>query len=524
MIRPSHSGDSGWVEHDAEEILTHIEECIAQVCTVGKDSPKCAGIGLDNQGETCVAFDKRTGRVLYNAIVWQDNRTADVVDTLKAEGHEAMVREKSGLELDCYFTASKLAWLLCNVPEAEKVHAAGQLGLCTLDAWCLFRLTGRYLTDVSTAARTSLMNLHTLEWDPELCEVFNVPMDTLPAIVPTTGNFGVVKSVGVPVVASVVDQTGAMFGHGCRGANGAVEEQPCCKVTFGTGAFVLANTGTAPRQLPGILSVAAWQIEGQPCVYALDGGVYNAASAVNWGKQTGMFTDYEELNSVFVDKDGISGKVSLVEDGLAFVPSLSGLACPYFDRAAAGMFLGLRLGTESKDLCRALLEGVALRTEQVVAAMGYAGHAMKEKGAHALPNAVISVDGGMANNGGFLQFFADITGSQVVVPASVDATSLGTAQLALLGAKVVSRVSELPATEIRRQYAPRVRMQAGAATTRCKFQHAVRLAQSWGQTTSAGVSERDDDTNLGSGLATVSVAWGLVAVGLLTYFLRVRKT
>ena len=233
IFDPEHPGR---VEHDPERILADITACLNHaVGTPTSDPPsdQCVGIGLDNQGETCVAFDRQTGLALGNAIVWQDNRTDSVVQELKAQGHEQKVKRLAGLPLDCYFSATKLAWLL-GQPLVAACHQQGTLGLCTLDAFCLFRLTGEYVTDVSTASRTSLMNLDTLQWDSELCALFSVPLDTLPSIVPTTGGFfgkwTAASGLSVPVVASVVDQTGALFGHGCRGADGS-----SLKVTFGTG-------------------------------------------------------------------------------------------------------------------------------------------------------------------------------------------------------------------------------------------------------------------------------------------------
>lgn len=256
-----------WVEHDADEILGHLSQSIEAAVAGG--SGRCIGIGLDNQGETCVAFDKETGEPFGNALVWQDARTSDVVEAIKRGNNEGVVSSRSGLTLDSYFSASKLAWLLEHREGAAEAHARGTLGLCTIDAYHLYRLTERrrYATDVSTASRTSLMNLRTRKWDPELCALFGVPMSALPEILPTTADFGAVR--GIPVTASVVDQTSSLYGHGCHGDSAA-----SCKVTFGTGAFVLANTGTAPRRVDGLLSVAAWQLGADaPCVYALDGGV-----------------------------------------------------------------------------------------------------------------------------------------------------------------------------------------------------------------------------------------------------------
>lgn len=395
---------AGWVEHDANELLSHVHEAIAAA------GPADA-IGIDNQGETVVAWDAATGEPLHNAIVWQDARTADVTAKLKADGAEELTLQRAGLPLDPYFSATKLRWFLDHIPEARALHAQGRLRLGTSDAFFLDRLTGVFATDVTTASRTSLMNLDTGAWDQDLCRLFGVPVDCLPEIRSTTGPFGACN--GTPVTASLVDQQAALFGHGCARTGDA-------KVTFGTGAFALAVAGKSRLDGSrfGMLPTLAWKVGAAAPDYAIDGGVYNAASAVNWARGLGLFADYAEIDS-FAAPPAITRN-------LAFVPALSGLACPHWDRAAAGLWIGLGLDTTRADLMQSLLEGIALRAAEVLAAM-----------AELVPlGDRISIDGGMAKNGYFTQFLANATGKDIVLPSTPDLTALGTARMAMRGAGV----------------------------------------------------------------------------------------
>ena len=393
---------AGWVEHDSEELLKHISACI-------KKAGKVDAIGIANQGETLVAWDSETGKPIYNAIVWQDDRTKDVTEKLKSDGAEAIIQTKAGLPLDPYFSASKMRWIIDHVEAASDLLKLGRLRLGTSDAFFLDRLTGTFATDVTTASRTSLMSLDTLQWDDELCEVFGVPRECLPEIKPTTGPFGLVGKT--PITASMVDQQAALFGHGCAKSGDA-------KITFGTGAFALAITGEKrpDKNQSGLLPTVAWAIANQPVLFAVDGGIYNAASAVNWAKSIGLFTDFSEINSFKAE--------SAIARGLAFVPALSGMACPHWDRSAAGLWLGLGLETTKQDMMQAVLEGVALRAAEVVQAMSKLG----AKGDF------ISIDGGLAKNPYFGQFLANALSRNVIVAGSTDLTALGVARMAMTGA------------------------------------------------------------------------------------------
>jgi glycerol kinase len=406
----------GWVEHDPEILLSNVQEAIAAERNI-------QAIGIDNQGETVIAWDGASGLPIYNAIVWQDQRTTDFTDELKAKGAEQLTLERAGLPLDPYFSASKLRWILKNVPQAEKLFKNDRLKLGTSESFFIYRLTGEYATDVTTASRTSLMNLATCDWDPKLCELFEIPIEILPQIRPTTAHFGVLTSKDrqVPIAASVVDQQAALLGHGCYAA-GQV------KATFGTGVFALANVGERIHSdhSSGILSTVAWQMADCKPVYAVDAGVYNAGSAVNWVKNLGLFNEFSEI-------DHFEKSAAMLRK-LAFVPALSGLACPFWDRSAAGLWLGMSLETTKADLCQAVLEGIALRTAQLLNAIS------RLTGEHSS----LSVDGGLINNSYFCQFLADVTQCEIVVPASPDITTYGTGRLALIGSGMVKDLSELP--------------------------------------------------------------------------------
>ena len=412
----------GWVEHDPEQLINNIKTCLEAVGTAD-----CIGIG--NQGESCLAWDAQTKQAITPVIVWQDKRTAEVIEKYKANGAEALTLERAGLPLDPYFSASKLGWIVENSTEAKDLLKAGRLRLGTTDAFFLDRLTGTFATDITTASRTSLMNLAAASWDEDLCRLFGVPIDALPPIYPTVSNFGSVSLGGrdTPVTASVVDQQAALYGHRCRTPGDA-------KITFGTGAFALALTGNKIIRAPeeGLLPTVAWKIKGDAPVYALDGGVYNAGSAVNWARSIGLFSSFNEIDA-FDSSPAIQRK-------LAFVPALSGLACPYWDRSAAGLWIGLSLDTISKDMMQALLEGIAFRAAEVIEAMN----------SHVPIDDALSVDGGMSANPYFCQFLANVLDREIIVQDMLELTALGVVMLAAGGLMDVAL-----ANETSRRYEPK---------------------------------------------------------------------
>lgn len=382
----------GHVEQDGEELLANILRCLAAAAP--------DAVGLANQGESCLAWDARDGRPICPVISWQDDRTIAMTYRLSREGAGPLVMERAGLPVDPYFSASKLGWIVTNVPQAAELARQGHLRLGTTDAFFRDRLTGRFETDIATASRTSLMNLETGNWDAELCTLFGVPMECLPKIGPTSGDFGLLPG-GARLVASIVDQQAALFGHGCRTPGAA-------KVTFGTGAFVQCLTGPLVRpDRPGPLPTVAWQKAGEGVTYALDGGVYAAASAVNWAKELGLFEDYAEIAGFSVPP--------AIDRGIAFVPALAGLGCPHWRRSVRGAWLGLGLGTGKSDLMQSLLEGIALRTAEVFASMNLL---------QAFEGA-ISVDGGLSKNPYFMSFLADVAGHDLFLSDEAELTAAG---------------------------------------------------------------------------------------------------
>ena len=434
--------EPSWVEHSAEELIQNIQLCIDSCDDVSI-------IGIDNQGESCLAWDADSKQAISPVIVWQDNRTHIIIDKLKSQNTQELVLKKAGLPLDSYFSATKLAWIIENIPKAKELLRHGKLRLGTTDAFFLDRLTDRFVTDISTASRTSLMNLQTGTWDEELCELFGVPIEALPEIVTTTGDFGSIISNGrhIPVTASIVDQQAALYGHSCKKPGDA-------KITFGTGAFALVITGDTPIQSAeqGLLPTVAWQLKGQKPVYALDGGVFSAGSAINWAQSLGLFKNYEQICQFT--------KPSAIERDLVFVPALSGLGCPYWDKTAGGLWIGLSLDTQPMDLMQSILEGIVFRAAEVIAAMNEFTAVKNE----------ISIDGGLSANPYFCQFLADVLDRQVIVQSAAELTALGTARLAADG-----HVEQNFMTSPIQRYSPEIDRQPFLE----KFKEAVNRSAEW---------------------------------------------
>jgi glycerol kinase len=358
-------------------------------------------IGIAHQGESCLAWDAQTRVPLSPVIVWQDARTAATLASLPAEQHEAS-RKICGLPLDPYFSASKLSWLLSNVPAVKQAYEAGRLRLGTTDAFFLDTLTGQFTTDLATASRTGLLDLGTRDWSRELCALHGVPMECLPRIAVADADFGTINST--PVKASTVDQQAALFGHGCR--------QPGdCKITFGTGGFLLAVAGDHRQDVNDLLPTVAWAQQNGALTFALEGSLYDAGAAIEWAKKIGLFSDLADL-------DSFEGP-SALSRGIVFVPALSGLAAPYWDRNAGAMFIGMEHATTNTDLARAVLEGVAMLTVGLIKAVPHQSAA----------EAAISIDGGLSQNAYFAQFLASASGRTIKVPRMHELTALGLAEL-----------------------------------------------------------------------------------------------
>jgi glycerol kinase len=431
---------AGWVEHDPVEISDHVLELASLA------GPSEA-IGLANQGETVVAWDALTKLPLYNAIVWQDERTRYDLKRLRSDGFEALTLERAGLPLDPYFSASKLRWLLDNADGARDLARAGRLRLGTSDAFLLDRLSGAFCTDVTTASRTSLVNLSTLQWDEDLCEAFGVPIELLPPIRSTTGTFGEIAGCGV-LCASVVDQQAALFGHDCRKPGDA-------KITFGTGAFALALTGKTPAldAGSGLLPTCAWRLGQASPEYALEGGILTAGAAVEWLKVVGLLENFEDF-------DGFEGP-SAESLGVMFVPAQAGLGCPHWDRSARGLWIGMSLATSRADLCRAVIEGIAFRAAELVASFDAI-----------TPCTKVKIDGGLTRSRYFCGFLAEAIGREVWVSESSDVSAIGLLKLASL--HVSSEEQVIGPTY--HQVAPTGSL---SDTGRERFAEALRRARNW---------------------------------------------
>jgi len=455
----------GWVEHDAEEIWRCIERVVGEVLASGV---RPDGIAIANQGETVLAWDRRTGRPLHHALVWQDTRTQPLTSRLAEDAAiAARVRDETGLPLDPYFSAPKLRWLLDEVPGARALAAAGHLGAGTLDAWLIARLTGgAAATDASTAARTLLCDTRVHRWSPFLLELFDIPPGVLPEIRDTDAGFGVCSSAGtisalgsalagVPIVASVVDQPAALAGHGCLDAGDA-------KATFGTGCFVYANTGAARPRGGGTLATVAWKRAGAPACYALDGGVLAVGSAIGWLREIGVLGEGEPLDAALAG--------ARRDPGVVCVPALLGLGAPHWDRDARAAWLGISNAATRADLAGALVEGLACRVAEVVAAV--------ERDA-GLPIPELRVDGGLTRSAALMQVVADLLGRPVAVAEQDEATVSGACALAALRLGTLTE-PELRARRHRAQarYEPRSSADERDAKL-ARFARARALAASW---------------------------------------------
>jgi len=410
----------GWVEHDPEAIWASVLKGIRAVFRKGLCKPAdVASIGITNQRETSLLWERRSGKPLGNAIVWQCRRTASFCEGLRKKGLESMVRDRTGLVLDPYFSASKFRWLLNDIEGARGRARRGDIAAGTIDSYLLYRLTGGavHATDVSNASRTSLMNLRTLDWDPELLKLFNVPKKLLPEIIPSSGDLGRTQGVpglpdGVPIAGIAGDQQSALFGQ-------AGFDRGAAKCTFGTGSFILMNTGQdLMRSDAGLLSTVAWQLPGQKTpVYALEGGAFICGAAVQWLRdELGLIKrapDIEKLASQVPDAGGVE-----------FVPALTGLGAPHWDPDARGVISGLTRGAGAPHIARATLEAMALQNVDILRAME------RDLGRRMVD---LKVDGGAAANNLLMQLQADYLGREIIRPKVIETTVAGACFLAGLG-------------------------------------------------------------------------------------------
>lgn len=414
----------GWVEHDAEVIWQDIAALLEKFAENSEFAvADIAAVGITNQRETTVLWDTATGKPVGNAIVWQDTRTAEFMAGLEASGAADHFPTVTGLPSSSYFSASKIHWLLQHNPEASRLAAAGTLAFGTTDSWLLWNLTGGvktgiHATDVSNASRTLLMNLTTLDWDPQQLDLFNVPQAILPEIRPSSGDFGTITSpkafAGVPISGILGDQQAATFGQ-------AVVSPGSAKSTYGTGNFILANTGETPVfSQAGLITTVAYQIAGQAAHYALEGSVAVTGSLLHWLRDNlGILRDWSEIDELAVSVDD--------NGGVYFVPAFSGLFAPHWRPDARGTIVGLTRFANRAHILRAALEAAAFQTMEVVDAMN---RDLAE------PIRELRVDGGMSQNSLLLQFQADLLNIPVIRPTIIETTALGAAYAAGIGAGI----------------------------------------------------------------------------------------
>jgi len=426
----------GWVEQEAEEIWQAQYEAVQEALRgAGLTPEQIAAVGITNQRETVVAWDRKTGRPLHRAIVWQDRRTADRCTALKP--HEPALRQKTGLVVDPYFSATKVEWLL----KEAGIPPTAAFG--NIDSWLLYKMCGIHATDVSNASRTLLYNLHTHAWDEELLALFNVPKESLPVIYPSGAFYGETAVWGgkMPVWGVIGDQQAALYGHGCQAPGQA-------KNTYGTGCFLLKNIGPKPALPPdGLLLTVAWQVGKGEVVYAWEGAVFSAAAALQWLEKIGLLSDYKALDTL----EGPGREVF-------FVPAFTGLGAPYWDPYARGLIIGLTRDTEVKDLLLSALEAMAYQSAEVLELMGEISE--------------LRVDGGVSVNPYLMQFQADISGVPIVRAVHAEVTAWGAASLA-------AHAAGLPAASLsgKERFIPRPQ----AASRLERWKAAVHRAMHWAQ-------------------------------------------
>lgn len=428
----------GWVEHDPEDIWYSQFHTASQVVDRLKPGDQIRAIGITNQRETTIIWDRHTGKPIHNAIVWQCRRTAAMCNQLRAEGFDRVIQAKTGLVTDAYFSGTKVAWLLDHVPDARARAERGDLLFGTVDTFLLWKLTeGRsHATDVSNASRTLLYNIHTHDWDDEILARLNIPRGLLPTVQASSGLFGetrLLANTTIPICGMAGDQHAATFGQVCT--------QPgMAKNTYGTGCFMMLNTGSEPVESRNqLLTTVAWQLSGQPLQYALEGSVFIAGAAVQW------LRDGLALVAHAAETEALARTLSS-SDGVYFVPAFVGLGAPYWMPDVRGTIVGLTRGTTRAHLVRAALEAVAFQAHDVFAAM------MSDS---AMPLQTLRVDGGMSRNDFVLQFQADILNVPVERPKVTETTALGAAYFAGLAAGVWPTVSDLTSHwQLDRRYEP----------------------------------------------------------------------
>jgi glycerol kinase len=455
----------GWVEHDPEEIAaSQIAVALEALAKVKAQPSDVAAIGITNQRETTIVWDRATGKAICNAIVWQDRRTASFCQQLKEQGHENLIQQRTGLLIDAYFSGSKISWILEHVANARQLAEAGRLAFGTVDTWLLWKLTGGrvHVTDATNASRTMLFNLHSGGWDSDLLDLFRIPASMLPAVRPSSEVYAEVSSApglnGIPIAGVAGDQQAALFGQRCISPG-------LSKNTYGTGCFLLQSTGTrAVRSTHRLLTTVAWRI-GNDTHYALEGSVFVGGAVVQWLRDSlGIIRTSSEVEAL----------ANSVPDngGVYFVPAFVGLGAPHWDSYARGAIFGITRGSNRGHIARAALESIAYQVADLMDAVETDTNAALEE---------LRVDGGASANDSLMQFQADILGVPVVRPSMTETTALGAAFLAGLGAgfwKEVQAIMDLPREE--RRFEPRL-PRSQATAMRQRWNEAISRAKSWEQ-------------------------------------------
>ena len=448
----------GWVEHNPEQIASSQIGVALEALARANAQPKdIAAIGIANQRETTILWDRETGKPICNALVWQDRRTADVCEGLKAAGHEPLIQQRTGLLIDSYFSASKISWILDHVSGAREHADAGKLAFGTVDSWLVWNLTGVHVTDASNASRTMLFNIHTGAWEEELLRLFRIPASLMPSVRDSSEIYGEVSAVpglnGIPIAGIAGDQQAALFGQRCV-------RPGLTKNTYGTGCFMLQNTG--PHAVPSsnrLVTTVAWTIK-EKTEYALEGSVFVGGAVVQWLRDgLGVIRSSNEVEAL--------AKSVADNGGVYFVPAFVGLGAPHWDSYARGSIFGLTRGSTAGHLARAALESIAYQVADLLDAMRRdAGHPVEE----------LRVDGGASANDSLMQFQCDLLRVPVVRPAATETTALGAAYLAGLGVGFWKSIQE-PAAKARR-FEPKM-PESQAAALRQRWNQAVARSKAW---------------------------------------------
>jgi len=454
--------EPGWVEHDPEEIWsTQAGVAVESITKAGLEMTNIAAVGITNQRETTVVWNRKTGKPVYNAIVWQDRRTADFCDELKKDGLSQQILEKTGLIIDAYFSATKIRWILNNVPGARKQAEAGELAFGTIDSWLIWNLTrGKlHITDVSNASRTMLFNIHTLKWDDDLLRIFDIPENMLPEVRSSSEIYGTTAghlAPGIPISGIAGDQQAALFGQMCI-------EPGMVKNTYGTGCFMMMNIGGKPIvSKSNLLTTIAWKI-GNETTYALEGSIFIAGAVVQW------LRDGLGIIKKSVDVERLAAKVD-DSGGVYFVPAFAGLGAPHWNQHARGLIVGLTRGSSAAHIARAALDSIAYQTYDVLLAM------QKDSG---IKICELRVDGGATVNNQLMQFQADLLQTNVVRPTYTETTALGAAYLAGLAVNYWSDLDEVKKHwQIGRVFSPEMDSEVNSLHIR-GWHRAIKASHAW---------------------------------------------